>query len=113
MKKLFLLITIICFTSCSNLASDAQEVCGLMSETKEILPKMMEVGMQAAFGNEDSTKELEELQSKAEEIGAKIEAISSKYDEDEFQSYLLENCEVARELKELGEGFEDIGEGLE
>ena len=113
MKRLLLLLILIPLSSCSNLSSDAQKVCELMAETKEILPKIMEVGMQAAFGNEDSTKELEELQSKAEEIGVKVEAISSKYDEDEFQSYLLENCEVAKELKELGEAFEDIGESLE
>ena len=113
MKKTLIILFLIPFASCSNLSSDAQEVCELMSETKEILPKIMEVGMQAAFGNEDSTKELEELQSKSEEIGAKVEAISSKYDEDEFQSYLLENCEVAKELKELGEAFEEVGEGLE
>ena len=113
MKRLLLLLTLIPLASCSNLSSDAQEVCELMTETKEILPKIMEVGMQAAFGNEDSTKQLEELQSKAEEIGAKVEAISSKYNEDEFQSYLIENCEVASELKELGDAFEDIGEGLE
>ena len=113
MKKILIILFLMPFTSCSNLSSDAQEVCELMTETKEILPKIMEVGMQSAFGNEDSTKELEELQSKAEAIGAKVEAISSKYDEDEFQSYLLENCEVAKELKELGEAFEEVGEGLE
>ena len=103
MRKLLIILFIIPLVSCSNLSSDAQEVCELLKETEEMLPKIMEVSLQAAFGNEDKAKELEDLQSKAEEIGAKVEAIKSKYDEDEFQSYLLENCEVAKELKELGE----------
>ena len=113
MRKLLIILFIIPLVSCSNLSSDAQEVCELLKETEEMLPKIMEVSLQAAFGNEDKAKELEDLESKAEEIGAKVEAIKSKYDEDEFQSYLLENCEVAKELKELGETFEEIGETFE
>ena len=113
MRKLLIILFIIPLVSCSNLSSDAQEVCELLKETEEMLPKIMEVSLQAAFGNEDKAKELEDLESKAEEIGAKVEAIKSKYDEDEFQSYLLENCEEAKELKELGETFEELGETFE
>jgi hypothetical protein len=113
MKKIFLTITVIILASCSNMSSDAQKVCELLSETKEIMPEMMKIGMKSAFGDEDATKKLEELKSNSDEIGRQVEAISSKYDEDEFQVYLLENCEVAKELKEFGEALEGIGDGLE
>ena len=110
MRKLLIILFIIPLVSCSNLSSDAQEVCELLKETEEMLPKIMEVSLQAAFGNEDKAKELEDLESKAEEIGAKVEAIKSKYDEDEFTAALFEKCEAAQKLKEMGEAFEDLGD---
>ena len=93
--------------------SDAEKVCELLSETEEIMPEIMQLGMQSAFGNEDAEKKLKELQPKLDNIGKQIETISSKYNDDEFQSYLLENCEAAKGLKELGEAFEKIGEEIE
>ena len=51
MRKLLIILFIIPLVSCSNLSSDAQEVCELLKETEEMLPKIMEVSLQAAFGN--------------------------------------------------------------
>ena len=113
MKKLLLIISVSVFASCSNLQSDAEKVCELLVETEEIMPEIMQLSMQSAFGNEDAGKKFEELQPKLDKIGKQIETISSKYNEDEFQSYLLENCEAAKGLKELGEAFEKIGEAIE
>ena len=108
MKKLILLL-FIPLASCSNLSSDAQEVCEIMNETEEIVQKLDYSDLLfEAWGNEDKAKEYEDLESKLEELYTKIDAIKTKYDEDEFQSYLLENCEIAKELKELGKAFEEF-----
>ena len=34
-------------------------------------------------------------------MSKELEKINEKYDEEEFQSYLLENCESAKELFEM------------
>ena len=101
-------------TSCSNIEADAEKACGLMAETKELMPQMMKLGMQSAFGTEAEMSEasdaLSALEVKFEEIANQMEELSSNYDEDEFQNYLLDNCEVAKELKDMGEALESIGD---
>ena len=42
-----------------------------------------------------------------------LEDIKKKYDEDEFQAYLLDNCETAKNLKEMGEALEGLGDLLD
>lgn len=70
--------------------------------------------MKAGFGEEDSKKEaqkeLDELQVRFEKMGEELASISGKYDEEEWKAYLLENCEGAKELLEMGEALQNIGE---
>lgn len=70
--------------------------------------------MQSAFGTEEemseASNELSAFEARAEELGKQMEQLKSNHNEDEFQNYLLENCEVAQKLKDLGEAFEDLGE---
>lgn len=114
MKKLLILPVIFAFVSCSNIDSDANRACELMSETKELMPQIMKLSMQSSFGTETEMSEasdaLSALEVKFEEIANQMEELSSNYDEDEFQNYLLENCEVAKELKDMGEALESIGD---
>jgi len=35
-----------------------------------------------------------------------MKTIKAKYDEDEFQEYLLENCEQAKKIEKMGKAFE-------
>lgn len=81
-----------------------------MTETVELMPEMMKLSMKANFGDEDSKKEaqkkLDEITLKIESYTEEMKKIKAKYDEDEFQEYLLENCEVAEKLKEMGKAFE-------
>ena len=118
MKKLILITLIfVAFSSCSNMESDAQKACELMTETAELLPEVMQLGMKSAFGDEESKKEaqkkLDELQSKTESMAVELAVINKKYDEDEFQAYLLDNCETAKNLKEMGEALEGLGDLLD
>jgi len=46
-------------------------------------------------------------------MGAEIENIKVKYDEDEFQAYLLENCEGFKKIMEMGEALQDIGDSFD
>lgn len=101
-------------TSCSSIEADADRACALMAETKELMPQIMKLSMQSAFGTEaemrEASDELSALEVKFEEIANQMEELSSNYDQDEFQNYLLENCEVAKELKDMGEALESIGD---
>jgi len=109
-----LLFTAFVMTSCSNMDADADRACELMSETKELMPQIMKLSIQSSFGTETEMSEASEalsaLEVKFEEIANQMEELSSNYDEDEFQNYLLENCEVAKELKDMGEALESIGD---
>ena len=94
--------------SCASIETDAQRVCDLLNETKDMFPKMMEFGMQSAFGDKEAESELSELEIRSARIMEDIENISSNYDEQEFQDYLLNNCPVAQDLKEFGEAVEAL-----
>ena len=101
MKKITLLLFVSTFLfSCSSMESDAQKACDFMTETVELMPEMMKLSMKANFGDENSKKEaqkkLDEITLKMESYTEEIKAIKAKYDEDEFQKYLLENCEQAK-----------------
>tara|TARA_B110000238_G_C15873856_1_gene330471 strand:- start:284 stop:562 length:279 start_codon:yes stop_codon:yes gene_type:complete len=90
--------------------SDAKKTCDIMTETVELMPEMMKLSMKANLGDEDSKKEaqkkLDEITLKMESYSEEMKAIKGKYDEDEFQEYLLENCEQARNLEKMGKAFE-------
>ena len=111
MKNLTLLLLTATFLfSCSNMESDAQKACDFMTETVELMPEMMKLSMKANFGDENSKKEaqkkLDEITLKMESYTEEIKAINAKYDEDEFQKYLLENCEQAKKIEKMGKAFE-------
>ena len=94
--------------------SDAEKVCDLTTLTMDAIPAMAQLSMKAGFGDDESKKEaqkqLDELEADIEKIGSEIENIRAKYDEDEFQTYLLENCEGFKELIEIGEGLQGLGD---
>ena len=103
MKKLLLLLFFPLVFSCSNMESDAERVCDLTTLTIDVKPVMAQLGMKASFGDEESKKEaqkkLDELEADIKILGSEIENIKAKYDEDEFQAYLLENCEGFKKMK--------------
>lgn len=113
MKNLYFLLCGFLFVSCANMETDADKVCQLLNETKHMLPKMMKVGMQSAFGNEAAEKELSELENRSAKMLNDIENISSKYNEQEFQNYLLNNCAVAEEFKEFGDAMEALESAID
>ena len=41
-----------------------------------------------------------------------IENIKAKYDEDEFQAYLLEKCEGFKKMTEMREAQQSIGDSI-
>ncbi len=111
MKKITLLLFVSTFLfSCSSMESDAQKACDFMTETVELMPEMMKLSMKANFGDEDSKKEaqkkLDEITLKIESYTEEMKTIKDKYDEDEFQEYLFENCEQAKKLEKMGKAFE-------
>ena len=48
----------------------------------------------------------QKMQAEIDEMGKEVETIKSKYDEDEFQAYFIENCEAAKKLSEICNAFE-------
>jgi len=118
MKKLILLLLFIPLVfSCSNMESDAEKVCDLTTLTMDAMPAMAQLSMKAGFGDEESKKEaqkqLDELEADIKIMGAEIENIKVKYDEDEFQAYLLENCEGFKKIIEMGEALQGIGDSFD
>ncbi len=118
MKKLILITLIfVAFSSCSNMESDAQKACELIAETAELMPEVIQLGLKSSFGDEESKKEaykkLSKVKSKMESMALELAIINKKYDEYEFQAYLLDNCEIAKNLKEMGEALEGFGDSLE
>ena len=59
-----------------------------------------------------SPKQLDELEVDIKILGTEIENIKAKYDEDEFQTYLLENCEGFKKMTEMGESLQGIGDSI-
>jgi len=115
MKNIILFaIACLALSSCSNMKSDAEKACDFTTQIIEMMPQMMQLSMKAGFGDEDSKKEaqkeLDELQASLEKMGEELERIIGKYDEEEWQSYLLENCEGAKEMLEMGKALQGIGE---
>ena len=98
------MILIITISSCSNMESDAEKACDLTTQTMEMMPEMLQLGMKAGFGDEESKKEaqkqFDKLEADIKLLQAVIENIKIKYDEDEFQAYLLENCEGFKKMIE-------------
>ena len=105
MKKLILLLFIPLIFSCSNMESDAEKVCDLTTLTINVKPAMAQLTLKAGFGDEESKKEaqkqLDKLEADVKLLRAVIENIKVKYNEDEFQAYLLENCEGFKKLTEI------------
>ena len=115
MKKLILITLIFTvFSSClTTMESDAKKACELMAETAELMPEVIELGLKSSFGDEKSKKEaykkLSKVKSKMESMALELAIINKKYDEYEFQAYLFDNCETAKNLKEMGEALEGFG----
>ena len=105
MKKLILLLFIPLILSCSNMESDAEKVCDLTTLTTNVMPAMVELRKKADYGDEESKKEaqkqLDKLEADVKLLVAVIENLKVKYDEDEFQAYLLENCEGFKKMTEI------------
>ena len=105
MKKLILLLFIPLIFSCSNMESDAEKVCDLTTLTTNVMPAMVELRKKADYGDEESKKEaqkqLDKLEADIKLLVAVIENLKVKYDEDEFQAYLLENCKGFKKLTEI------------
>ena len=111
------MILIITISSCSNMESDAEKVCDLTTQTMELMPEMLQLGMKAGFGDEESKKEaqkqIDKLEADIKKMGEELENIKVKYDEDEFQAYFLENCEGAKKMTEMGEALQGLGDSID
>ena len=111
---IFFAIACLALSSCSNMKADSEKACDFTTQIMEMMPQMMQLSFKAGFGDEDSKKEaqkeLEELQASLEKMGKELESISGKYDEEEWQAYLLENCEGAKEMLEMGNALQGIDE---
>ena len=115
-KKLILLLFIPLVFACSNMESDAKKVCDLTTLTINVKPAMKELREKADYGDEESKKEaqkqLDKLEADIKLLQAVIENIKIKYDEDEFQAYLLENCEGFKKMTEMGEALQGIRDSI-
>ena len=111
------MIMIITISSCSNMESDAEKVCDLTTQTMEMMPEILQLGMKAGFGDEESKKEaqnqIDKLEADIKKMGEELENIKVKYDEDEFQAYLLENCEGFKKMTEMGEALQGVGDSID
>ena len=111
------MILIMTISSCSNMESDAEKACDLTTQTMEMMPEMLQLGMKAGFGDEESKKEaqkqIDKLEADIKKMGQELENIKVKYDEDEFQAYLLENCEGLKEMTKMGEALQGIGDSID
>ena len=116
MKKLILFLFIPLVLACSNMESDAEKVCDLTTLTTNVMPAMVELRKKADYGDEESKKEaqkqLDKLEADVKLLVAVIENLKVKYDEDEFQAYLLENCEGFKKMTEMGETLQGLGDSI-
>ena len=115
MKKILILVSFLSIASCApNMEADTNKACELMTEMTELLPEVMKLSIQSAFGTEqemaEASNELSAIEAKVEELEKQMEQLKSNHNEDEFQNYLLENCEIAQKLKDMGEAFEGLGD---
>lgn len=102
MKKItILMIMIITISSCSNMESmesDAEKLCDLTTQSREMKNKKIQLGRDIKYLNKsykeikEAQKQIDELEADLKKMDAEFDNIKGKYDEDEFQSYFLENC---------------------
>ena len=121
MKKItILMIMIITISSCSK--TDAEKVCDLTTQSREMMDKIYSASITVASSTEwivrkAGKKKLEEAQAELKEINAEFDNIMGKYDEDEFQ-ILLENCEdlkeyVKNKIKEMEEAEQWVEDSID
>ena len=115
MKNIILFaIACLALSSCLNMKADAEKACDFTTQIMEMMPQMMQLSMKMSFGEADAKqeaqKELDEIQASLEKMSEELESISEKYDEEEWKAYLLENCEGAKEMLEMGKALQEIGE---
>ena len=96
---------------------EEEKVCDLTTKTMEMMPEMVQLGMKAGFGDEESKKEaqkkLDELEADIKKMGTELDNIKGKYDEDEFQAYLLENCEAVKGMTKMGEALQGLEDEID
>lgn len=111
---IFFALACLAIPSCSNMKADADKACDYSTQLIEMVPEMMQLSMKAAIGDEDSKNkaqlELDELQANLDKMSEELKGIGEKYDKEEWEAYLLENCEVAKKLLEMGNAIQGIGE---
>jgi len=108
MKRISILILALIITSCSSMESDANKVCKNLEESKEIIPKVLELSFKS-ISDKSAAEELEEIQEKMKEMGKEIEEIVKKYEDDEkFKDYLQDNCDSYKDLEAFGEALNGI-----
>lgn len=94
--------------------SDAQKVCSNFDKVKEMMPEMVKLSFASSIGTEEAKKEatqkFDSINNEMELIGKQVEDIRGKYDDGEFQKYLLENCENAEKMME---SLKNISKSLE
>ena len=115
MKKIiFFALACLIISSCSNMKADADKACNYTTQLIEMMPEMMQLSMKAAIGDENSKneaqKELNQLQADLDRMGEELKTISEKYDKEEWEAYLLENCEGAKKMLEMGKALQGTQE---
>ena len=76
------MILIMTISSCSNMESDAEKACDLTTQTMEMMPEMLQLGMKAGFGDEESKKTYDAIKKLREILRRNKE--DAKYVRDDF-----------------------------
>ena len=98
--------------------ADAEKVCDFTTQTTEMMPEIMQLSIKSAFGGDEESKDaakkqLDDLENKLESMVEEIAIIKIKYDEEEFEAYLLDNCESAKKLLEMGLALQELGDSID
>ncbi|MDA9356749.1 hypothetical protein N8376_00090 [Flavobacteriaceae bacterium] len=88
--KNILLFALTCFTfsSCSNMKSDAEKVCDFKTQETEMVNQLVNKLSKSNL----ELAEINEVKASLKKMNEEIEIIMAKYDKEEFQAYLQENC---------------------
>ena len=99
---IFFALACLVISSCSNMKADADKACNYTTQLIEMMPEMMQLSMKATLESTDlhsmdeAQKELNQLQADLDKMAEELKTISEKYDKEEWEAYVLENCEVKK-----------------
>ena len=80
-----------------TMETDADKFCNMMTKKNEYLKEAFDLSMS---GDEDFRKKVTKIKETVDVLKVDSKALMDKYDVEDFEAYLSDNCDVMKEMVE-------------